>query len=569
MYETFADQNGPDANASSFYRSCPKLRRLLAHLRRVDIYDIATLLVLGALLFLAFYTFKSYAISNDEAVQHRYGELILDYYRSGFKDVSVFHFENLFLYGGLFDIVAVWLAKFLPLDAYDLRHILCALIGIVGIGTTAATARLIADPRAGFLAGASLALCGAWYGGMFNHTKDIPLATAMAGATYFLILMTRDLPRPKLRHVLAFGMVTGAALGMRVLALLLVIYAGFAILLYLPRPIAGHIRARCGFIMRSSLSLLPALVIAYVAMIAAWPWAALAPLNPIRGLLDFSEFQYHIRTLLAGQVYEMATVPRLYVPIYILVRVPLVTLIGAILAFAFMCIPHRIGWLALGKVDRREIAIIGLAVAFPLGCQVICHGPAFTGMRHFLFVIPAIAILAGIGLHLTIASLRKRQHVLAAGALATVVGWQCWNLKLLAELHPYEYLFYNQTVGGLHGASGRYATDYWVNIMPAAVAELEEYLARTEHSDSKHIPHRYTVAVCGDRIAFEKRPHQRLQWIRMQQWDHADFFIAPTHMNCDRILDGKEIVAIRRLGTTIGVVKDRRALTQPVIASAP
>jgi hypothetical protein len=60
-----------------------------------------------------------------------------------------------------------------------------------------------------------------------------------------------------------------------------------------------------------------------------------------------------------------------------------------------------------------------------------------------------------------------------------------------------------------------------------------------------------------------------LQWVRSQQWEHADFFIAPTHMNCDRILQGQEIVTIRRMGVTIGVVKDRRALTRPALASAP
>ena len=167
-------------------------------------------------------------------MQHRYGQLILDYYQSGLTDQSVFHFENLYLYGGLFDIVAVALAKIVPMDAYELRHIMCALIGIAGIGATAATARLIAGPRAGFLAGTALALCGAWYGGMFNHTKDIPLAAAMAGATYFLVRLARDLPRPRTAHVIAFGLLSGAALGIRVLALLLVIYAGFAICLHIP-----------------------------------------------------------------------------------------------------------------------------------------------------------------------------------------------------------------------------------------------------------------------------------------------------------------------------------------------
>ena len=140
----------------------------------------------------------------------------------------------------------------------------------------------------------------------------------------------------------------------------------------------------------SSLRLLPALLLAYVIMILAWPWAALAPLNPIRGLLAFSEFQYDIRTVLAGQVYEMANVPRLYVPIYILIRMPLLTLFGAALAILFVLLPRAPP--ARGQLQRRDIALVSLTVIFPLACQVIFHGPAFTGLRHFLFVIPALAV---------------------------------------------------------------------------------------------------------------------------------------------------------------------------------
>ena len=181
-------------------------------------YDVATLVGLSAIVLLACLTFGSYAVSNDEVVQHHYGQLILDYYRSGLTDRSVFHFDNLYLYGGLFDILAVLLAKIIHIDVYDLRHIMCAMIGVAGIGATAATARLIAGSRAGFLAGASLALCGAWYGGMFNHTKDIPFAAAMAGALYFLVRLARDLPKPRPAHIVAFGLLIGAALGIRVLA---------------------------------------------------------------------------------------------------------------------------------------------------------------------------------------------------------------------------------------------------------------------------------------------------------------------------------------------------------------
>src|ERR1700684_2118940 len=81
---------------------------------------LAAGLWLPGLLALVLATFKQYAVSNDEGLQHHYGELIIAYYKSGFTDRSVFDFENLYLYGGLFDIVAVLLAHLLPFDLYDI-----------------------------------------------------------------------------------------------------------------------------------------------------------------------------------------------------------------------------------------------------------------------------------------------------------------------------------------------------------------------------------------------------------------------------------------------------------------
>lgn len=540
--------------------------------RKIDWFDLATLLLLASLVAIALLTFHQYAISNDEGVQHHYGQLILEYYRSGLTDQTVFGFRDLYLYGGLFDIIAVKLGELLPFDPYDIRHVLCALIGIAGVAATALAARMIAGARAGLIAAVALSVTGCWYGAMFNHTKDIPLAAAMMGASCVLLRLIRELPRPPARTILLFGLLTGVALGMRVLGLLLVIYAGLAILVTMPWPSRERLGKSLRFIGRSAASLLPALVIAYLIMIAAWPWAALAPLNPLRGLIDFAELHYHIRTILDGQVYEMASVPRLYVPIYILVRVPLLTLIGALIALLFTTITPLA--IRAGHDDnrRRDTAFIAFTVFFPLACQVIGHGPAFTGLRHFLFVLPPIAVLAGIGIDATARAAALSHRHLATAIIGFAGAWFTWNASMLLRLHPYEYLSYNRIVGGLPGASGRYATDYWVNIMPEAVYALENYL-NTDHSDRTHTPLNYTVAVCGERVSFEHERYafekrlkaSRLRW--MQRWTQADFFIAPTHMNCDKALDGKIIATIERLGVPIGYVKDRRAITRPAVAS--
>jgi hypothetical protein len=539
-------------------KTASPLRGAISWVARFDLHDIGTVVLLAALVVVALLTCRDYAISNDEGVQRHYGELIIAYYTSGFRDQSLFSFQNLYLYGGLFDVIAIFLNHVVPIDPYDLRHIICALTGIAGIGATAATARLIAGPRAGLIAAISVASCGAWYGSIFNHTKDVPFAAAMMGATLFLIRIARRLPSPRIGDVAIFGLLAGAALGERVIGLLLIIYVGLAIVLYLPGSTDGLTRLR--FAVKSFVVTLPALALAYVIMIVAWPWAALAPLNPIRGLLAFSEFNYSIRTMLAGRVYEMADVPRLYVPIYIAIRVPLIMLFGA----ALTMIAAQLPGLTSSSRQYREIMVVSLMVIFPLACQVIWHGPAFSGLRHFLFLIPLLAVLAGIGLDKALALLKTRGRMIFSGGLAVITACFLWDTVTLIRLHPYEYLFYNSLVGGVQGASRRYDLDYWFNSMPEAIGQLETYLRRTAADDANWPTEVYSVAVCGERLPFEKAVTlPQLRWDFMPQWNQSQFFIAPTHLNCDRDLDGEIVGTVERLGVAIAYVKDRRALTGP------
>ena len=527
-------------------------------------YDLLTYALLAALVVAVSLTFKDYAISNDEGVQHHYGELIIAYYWSGYTVRDVFTFENLYLYGGLFDIIAVALGHVIPIDPYELRHILCALIGIGGIAASAAIARLIAGPRAGLIAAIALSLCGAWYGAMFNHTKDIPFAAAMTGATLFLVRIARRLPSPRAIDVVAFGLLAGAALGLRSLGLLLFVHLGLAVVIYLPWRERGGARLR--FAASSALRTFPAVALAYLIMILAWPWASLSPLNPIRGLFAFSEFHYAIHTFFAGRIYQMANVPRIYVPAYLLIRVPLITLAGAALAMI------SLAWRPLEQDKqqrRRDLALVSLTIIVPLACQVLFHGPAFTGIRHFLFVLPPLATLAGIGFSDLVGALEAKGRRLAGVAIASVCACFLWEGASLVRLHPYENLSYNALVGGLPGAFRRYDLDYWFNSMPEAIRTLEAFVRDKTPVEAIQTPKIYSVAVCGERLPFDQTVTlPQLRWDFRSQWDESEFFIAPTHMNCDRDLDGEVIGTVERFGVPIAYVKDRRAIVKRPVATA-
>jgi hypothetical protein len=175
--------------------------------------------------------------------------------------------------------------------------------------------------------------------------------------------------------------------------------------------------------------------------------------------------------------------------------------------------------------------------------------------------MPPLAVLGGVGFDSLIESLRELRWVRGA-AVAALVAALTWNASLLVRLHPYEYMFYNRLVGGLEGAERRYEMDYWVNMMPEAVDALEDYL-NLRNEKSQRV---YTVGVCGEKFSFDNYADKRLQ--ASPGWLEADFYIAPTHMNCDKLVDGRVIAKIERLGVTIGVVKDRRGFTQKALGRA-
>ncbi|MBK1839647.1 glycosyltransferase family 39 protein [Azospirillum sp. YIM B02556] len=540
------------------------LRRLIG-----EPWDLAAALGMLVLPVLVAVTFRHYGISNDEEVQHVYGAKLIDWYRSGFVDESAFSYKNLYLYGGLFDMAAVALAPLLPFDPYETRHLLCALIGVAGIAVAWGVGRRLAGPRAGFLAGALLALCGPWYGGLFNHTKDVPFAVLMMAAVGLLIRLAGQMPRPRWGTVLGFGAVAGLALGIRVGALLLAGYMAAMLVGWV--LVQGFSGARLREAGRGALRLLPALPVAYGLMAVFWPWAVLEPLNPLRALADFSHFHYPIRTMLGGTEYWMYEVPRGYLARYLAVKLPLVMLAGAILGLMGLPAILRRDGLADGEGRTRAVGcgLVALAALFPVVWFTVTHAPGYTAIRHFLFVLPPLAVLGGIGLDRLLGwagawrfgvSQRSGRGLSAAAfagvALALALGREA---AVLESLHPDEYVYFNELVGGVAGAVRKYDVDYWANSLPEAVEDLSEVIAAEEARTHRH--RSYSVAVCAEPLAFEKLAPANLHWVT--DWTRADFFIAPTQEDCDALMTGPTVAEVERDGALLAVVKDLRKPVEP------
>lgn len=537
---------------------------MVRRLQRLTLWDGCAIATLLAIAMVAAATAGDYGVSNDEYVQQLYGEKLLSFYSSGFSDWSAFHYKDLFYYGGLFDLTATVLAPHLPFELYDARHLLSALIGIVGLAGVFRLGRFIAGPRAGFLALLLLALTGPWYGGMFNHTKDIPFAVGMIWGVYFLCRIAAALPRPKLADTLLFGVCLGLSLGLRVGAVLLLVYFGLSCAAWLAMRVrADGWRGRVAEVAGIAARIAPALVIAYGLMAVFWPWAVLDPLNPVRALAHFSDLHFRFKTILDGDIVPVSDVPAHYILVYLLIKLPVVLLLGLAATLAVVGAQWRRG--VRSNADSGSAlgyGIIATAALLPVVYFIISRPAAYDGIRHFLFVVPPMAVLAGVGLDRLMASaarLRPALGTAAASALALLMAVQASSLVLL---HPNQYVDYNLFVGGPDGAEDRYVMDYWANSVPEATEWLAEFLAK--QYAGRPVPRTFKVYVCSERTTFEEVAPPFLVWTR--EAEQADFFIAPTHLRCDDppdwprrlALRGTVIHEVKRLGAVLSVVKDWR-----------
>src|SRR5437667_995505 len=89
------------------------------------------LILLAAML--ALLTFRDYGVTWDEDAHNWYGNFVLDYYLSFFNDTSALHWQDLYNYGAVFDILAAVLNRVSPIGIYETRHLLNALVGILGL----------------------------------------------------------------------------------------------------------------------------------------------------------------------------------------------------------------------------------------------------------------------------------------------------------------------------------------------------------------------------------------------------------------------------------------------------
>jgi hypothetical protein len=203
-------------------------------------------------------------------------------------------------------------------------------------------------------------------------------------------------------------------------------------------------------------------------------------------------------------------------------------------------------------VRNYQWMLLAFATLFPLLYVVAVKPILYDADRHFVYVILPLVCLCGLVLAQGLERVRSVSRMVWAASLLAIAGYSIWQVSVMVRLHPDEYVYFNQTIGGLQGASGKFETDYWGNSYREAVKDLVNYLRSNEPQG------RYTVMAASRP---ESSSYFLPSWITFtKNPQEADFVISTTRYGIDQILDGQVLLTVKRLGVPLAVVKDRRQL---------
>jgi hypothetical protein len=451
--------------------------------------------ILGLALVIGLVTAGDYGVTIDEFNTNDYGPKALAWYTSGFTDRSQFETVefSLWYYGPWFQMLTAAVQSLGLGDPLTIRHALTFLVGLTGLAALLPLGRWTFGPWTG---PAALVLClttGYLYGSLFFTPIDVPFLAAMMWATAAIVAMARRIV-PSWPATLCAGLATGLAIATRTGGIITHAYLVGAMALCALEALllrGAAARAELGAIAARTLAVV---ALAWLVAIALWPWLQIG--NP------FSQFKtafVYFATLplsfefdhWGGRVVTDA-LPWSYIPAQWLARLPLgfvilvalaaLLAIASLVAFATRSYGHlREGEIAalhgpaLALARERRVLLIWVAVIVPIGFLIVQRATLYDGVRHVLFTLPILALIAASALVSATTRLLVRLRPawqIAAGALAAL--YVAVLVANLASLHPLEYVAMNALVGGTRGAYGNFELDYWSAAATEALRRLEQ-----------------------------------------------------------------------------------------------
>lgn len=164
-------------------------------------------------------------------------------------------------------------------------------------------------------------------------------------------------------------------------------------------------------------------------------------------------------------------------------------------------------------------------------------------LQHYLFLLPVIAFIGSIGF-VEMSNLLKNRRVILLSFILLILLNIVFVTKTLYVLHPYEYVYFNELIGRIKGAKGKFELDYHGASYREAVLWLRDYLDRKK--DNKV----YFVKTCGHPASSTYYFSNKMRWT--DNLKKADYFICYTRGEEYKLIGEKNtIFTVKRAGVVL------------------
>ena len=352
-------------------------------------------------------------------------------------------------------------------------------------------------------------------------------------------------------RLIYFLMITGILIGLyrrnfpvalRVIGIILPagILLGLTVSIRIFGPLAGILVA--GYIvwksgMKAWLVITVYALIAILAMYLTWPY--LWP-NPIGHFFEtvqvMAQHPWPGNVLFNGKTYPANDLPASYVPTFLAIQLTEPVWLLFLVGFAAAI---------FGVVKKRAESRESLALTFvwfilPLVTFIVLRPTLYDNFRQSFFIVPPIFFMAGLAFD------QIRKPVLQGALIALVL---LPGLIASIRLHPYEYVYYNQFVGGAKGVVDHFELDYWATSYREAANEA-----------NRIAPPNANVWVDGPAHLFNRFARSDLHIFSPQEAERADHYdvvvtLARYDLEKTSFPEAPIVYTVKREGAVFAVIR--------------
>ena len=457
-------------------------------------FEKPILILLAVNIIVGLFIFRDYGYSWDEPLFYDYGNALGYAYSPDEWFSGSFDVDNSYGSSGddhktrgpaylLLSRGPVYLLESLGLDQASAWHLVNFLFFQLGVYFLYRLSRRWVNSNAALAASALFAWQPLLWGHAFINPKDPPFLTFFLASICLGFEMVATLTaeqKPKFTIVILPAIALGITTSIRVLGPL----AGLLVFIYFIFTVIKNKNLRVLSSPKGTVS--PWLLIfsygilAVVTMFISWPYLWESPITRFFDVTRFmSDNPTNLSVLFGGEVYRAGELPRRYLPIMLTTTLTepvwFLFIAGVVIGYWKLISdtgPH--------KPSNLITATLTLSWFFVLVAYALIRKPAmYDGFRHFQFIVPPVFIFTGFAFEFLFEKVRQLSATynlpltliswLHAGIVAAMVAP---GLLGIAQLHPYEYTYYNAFLGGTSGAFRSYETDFWLTCYKEAAQEL-------------------------------------------------------------------------------------------------